>query len=179
MSKKPRVLKKKKTGKIAGIAAGSLDHGLGIGKSMGNQIRVQITRPDPGSEDHGDAVPIPLRFRCDSARFRRSNGLPTWLSGLPRVTAIIILASAASALARATEAAVIRLGAGLVHIQSTPAEFLAIQRGNGLLRFAVITHLYESESARASRLAVRDHSYAIDVAEGLEKLAKIILRGAE
>src|SRR5215831_8159878 len=132
-----------------------------------------------------EAMPVP---RAAKACARPDDGdvgdlqkerLPARFARLASVTTIVVLPPSASALASTAETAIIGLRAGLVNVEGTSAELLAIQGSDGLLRFPVVAHLYEAKSARASGLAICNHGHTVNVAEWLKQLAKIILRGAE
>jgi hypothetical protein len=100
-------------------------------------------------------------------------------------TAATARASAASATAKAAPtsattakassttpaAGTVRLRLRLINLQSASLEFGSVQRGDGLLGFAGISHFHERKATRAAGFPIRDHADLFHGSVGLEKAA--------
>jgi hypothetical protein len=100
---------------------------------------------------------------------------------LTGVALIIIAPSAATALASTalsssttpeaspTAAWTVRLGLGLIDLQSPSAQISAVQRCNGLLGFAGVGHLNKRKAAGAPGFAIGDQADLVNRAVGFEQ----------
>src|SRR5581483_5010252 len=103
-----------------------------------------------------------------TARVRGTSGmsgatLPARLARLASVSAIVIAVAAPRTTleAAARAAATLGLGTRFVYRQRSPAHLFAVEGGNGCFRRTVVRHLHESETPRASGVAIRNHGCAV------------------
>jgi hypothetical protein len=95
------------------------------------------------------------------------------------MAAIIVTAAASIPTASTAKTAIIDLGARLIDVQRTSANFLAIQSLNRFFGLPAVWHLNKTESAGTPRCAVCNHCDAVDISIRFKKGPKIIFRSAE
>jgi len=83
------------------------------------------------------------------------------------------LPAAATAAAAAAIGAL--LGLGHVHLDGAAVELRPVQRRNGLVGRLVVVKGDETESARATRIAIADHDGFADLAVGAERAAQALV----
>src|SRR5271155_727040 len=104
-------------------------------------------------------------------------------AGTAAIAAIVIFAATAAAITAAatwaarTAAAGFRFRAGFVNFQITSADIFAVEGGDSVGCFGIVGHFDETETARASSLAIGGDVYAGELAEGLEESAEIFRGG--
>lgn len=87
--------------------------------------------------------------------------------------------AATTAIAAVSTASAVFLRPGLIHIERSAIELVAIKSGNGLYAFAVVAHFHERKASCLSGVAV---GYEVDTANcavRLEKGSKPIFGSAE
>jgi hypothetical protein len=104
-------------------------------------------------------------------------------AGTAAIAAIVIFAATAAAITAAatwaarTAAAGFRFRASFVNFQITSADIFAVEGGDSFGCFGIVGHFDETETARASGLAIGGDVYAGELAEGLEESAEIFRGG--
>src|SRR6476646_1414156 len=102
---------------------------------------------------------------------------PTPATGASAATGASTTAARTSA-ASAGRATAIGLGTGFVNVQRAPTQFLAIERGDGFLRFGGIGHFDERKSARTAGVAIGHDADLLDGAVGFEQRPQLCFGGA-
>jgi hypothetical protein len=92
-------------------------------------------------------------------------------------TAATISAAAATTWAARTTAAGFGFRAGFIYFQIAAADVFAVESCDSFGSFGVVGHLDETETARATGLAIGGDVHAGELAEGLEERAKIVRGG--
>jgi len=105
------------------------------------------------------------------------------VSVAPSAAAAAAAAAAIPTIAATTAAAApptaFGLGARFVDVDGASADLRTVQSRNGLLSILVARHLYETEPARASGVAVGHDAYAVHLSVRLKKLPQFVFVGVE
>ena len=83
-------------------------------------------------------------------------------SGTAATTRAPTTAARASAATAARRSTTIGLGTGLIDIQSASAQFFAVKRGNGFLRFGGVGHFDKGKAARTASIAIGHDADLLD-----------------
>jgi len=88
-------------------------------------------------------------------------------------------AATAIAASSAASSATLDLRTRFIHVQSPPADLIAVQRRNGFFSVLRARHLHETESARAPGIPVRHDADPVHLSVYLEELSQFIFRSVE
>jgi hypothetical protein len=95
------------------------------------------------------------------------------------LSALPALVLATPAITAVSTASAVFFRAGLVHIERSAVQFVAVERSNGLYALAIIAHFHEGEASGLSGIAIGYHVHAVDRAVRLKKGSKPIFGSAE
>lgn len=87
--------------------------------------------------------------------------------------------AAATAIAAVSTASAVFLRPGLIHIERSAIQLVAVERGNGLYTLAVIAHFHECEASGLPGIAVGYDVHAVNRAVRFKKGSKPIFGSAE